>query len=324
MKETILVTGGNGSGGSYLIEYIVNNHPEVSVHVTNRWHSTTSQHNLAGVKDKINVHECDLNDMASIIRIMRIIKPTKIFNLASHANVRVCFDTPIAVLQNNIFSTANLLEAIRLECPQTIFHHCSTSEVYGNPVTGPITEDFPVAPVNPYAVSKLTQEALCYAYFKSWGLKVINTRMFAYINPRRREIFSTAFAQQVVDIENGKLDVLHHGNLDSIRTLIDVRDAMETYWIACDKCEHGVNYNIGGKDTTSVGEFLEILKSKSKVKIKSYQDPALLRPTDVTNQVPDITRFEAATHWKPRYSLEESVEFLLEHCRGPFHNNKCV
>jgi GDP-4-dehydro-6-deoxy-D-mannose reductase len=315
MQETILITGGNGSGGSYLVEYIVKTHPNVSVHVTNRWHSTTSQNNLDAVRDKITIHECDLNDLPSIIRILRKIKPDKIFNMASHANVRVCFDTPIAVLQNNIFSTANLLEAIRLECPSTVFQHCSTSEVYGNPTTGPITEDFPLAPVNPYAVSKLTQESLCFAYFKSWGVKIVTTRMFAYINPRRREIFSTAFAQQVADIERGKLKVLNHGNLDSIRTLIDVRDAMETYWIACDKCEYGVPYNIGGTNKISVGEFLEVLKSKAKVKIICRQDPNLLRPTDVTNQVPGIARFEAATGWKQRYTLEESVEFLLEHCR---------
>ena len=170
-------------------------------------------------------------------------------------------------------------------------------------------------PVNPYAVSKLSQESLVFAYYKSFGLRVIITRMFAYINPRRRELFATAFAKQVARIECGLQDILYHGNLDSLRTLIDVRDAMETYWIACDKCEIGVPYNVGGNTVISVGEFLNILCSHSKVPIICKQDPSLMRPVDVTRQVPDISKFEKCTGWKPKYSFDESVEFLLEHIR---------
>lgn len=315
MKNNVLITGISGSGGSYLAEYIVKEHPEVNVHGFARWHSTTSQKNLDSIKDKIIMHEVDMLDLASMSRALRIIKPTKIFNLASHANVRVCFDTPLAVLQNNIMSTANLLESIRLECPETIYQHCSTSEVYGNPLTFPMTEDHPLKPVNPYSVSKLSQESLVYAYFKSWNLRVVVTRMFAYINPRRRDLFATAFAHQIVQIERGERSILKHGNLDSIRTLIDVRDAMETYWIACDKCEYGIPYNIGGKDILTVGNFLEILKSKARVKIVCEQDKNLLRPIDVTKQICDTSKFDTLTRWKPRYTLEESVEFLLDHLR---------
>ena len=313
--DNILITGIVGSGGSYLAEWIVENHPEVKVHGFQRWHSTTSQYNLEAVKDKIILHEVDMLDLSSMARVLREIKPTRIFNMASHANVRVAFDTPIAVLQNNIMSTANLLEAIRLECPETLYHHCSTSEVYGNPETYPITEEHPMKPVNPYAVSKLAQEALVFAYYKSFGLRVIITRMFAYINPRRRELFATAFAKQVARIEYGLQDILYHGNLDSLRTLIDVRDAMETYWVACDKCEIGVPYNVGGNVIISVGEFLNILCSYSKVPIICKQDPGLMRPVDVTRQVPDISKFEKATSWKPKYSFDDSVKFLLDHVR---------
>src|SRR3990167_350885 len=315
VDNKVFITGINGSGGSYLAEYILNEHPEIEIHGAVRWHSTGHQNNLINIKNKITLHEIDLNDLPSIIRILHKLKPYRIFNLASHANVRVCFDTPIAVLQNNIMSTANLLEAIRLECPETLYHHCSTSEVYGNPETYPITEEHPMRPVNPYAVSKLSQEALVFAYYKSFGLRVIITRMFAYINPRRRELFATAFAKQVARIECGLQDILYHGNLESLRTLIDVRDAMETYWIACDKCEIGVPYNIGGNTVISVGEFLNILCSHSKVPIICKQDPSLMRPVDVTRQVPDISKFEKCTGWKPKYSFDESVEFLLEHIR---------
>ena len=314
-KSICLITGIQGSGGSYLAEYLVKKHPEVEVHGCARWHSTTSGANLNAIKDKIVLHECDLMDFSSLTRVLRAVKPSRIFNLASHANVRVCFDTPIAVLNNNIMLMANLLEAVRLECPEALFQHCSTSEVYGNPLIFPMTEEHPKVPVNPYAVSKLSQEALAYAYFKSWGLRIIITRMFAYINPRRRDLFASTFAHQIVQIEKGKQAVLKHGNLDSVRTLIDVRDAMETYWITCEKCQIGEAYNIGGRNILSVGDFLVLLKSHAKVKIISEQDRNLLRPIDVTRQIPDTSKFDNLTGWKPHYSLDESVEFLLDYYR---------
>ncbi|MHC4690207.1 MAG: GDP-mannose 4,6-dehydratase [Planctomycetota bacterium] len=314
-KEKILITGITGSGGSYLAEYILKHHPDVEVWGICRWHSTTSLLNISTIKDKVVVRECDLLDISSIIRTLKDCMPTKIFHLAAYANVRKCFDTPLSVVHNNIMGTANLLEAVRLICPDSIVQMCSTSEVYGNPLFTPMTEHHPIQPVNPYSVSKLTQESLGYSYYQSWGLKVVTTRMFAYINPRRTDLFATSFAKQVVDIENGKLDVLKHGNLDSVRTLIDVRDAMESYWIASEKCKFGEAYNIGGNDVISVGEFLSKLKDISTCEIVSEQDPSLLRPVDITLQIPDVSKFKEATGWKPKYNLEESVEFLLESLR---------
>jgi len=211
--------------------------------------------------------------------------------------------------------TANLLEAIRMVCPETTLQLCSTSEVYGNPKTTPMTEEHPIQPVNPYAVSKLAQESLGYSYCKSWGLNVIITRMFAYVNPRRRDLFATAFARQVIEIEKGKRDVLTHGNLESVRTLIDVRDAMRSYWLASEYCESGSAYNIGGPDILSVGEFLEKLKSRSTCEIISQQDPNLLRPVDITLQIPETQKFDSATGFKPEYSLEETIDFLLNSIR---------
>ena len=255
-------------------------------------------------------------DLSSVIRVLKKCKPTRIFHLAAYANVRKAFDTPLSVINNNIMGTANLLEAARMVCPDSIIQICSSSEVYGNPKTTPMVEDHPIMPVNPYSVSKLSQESLGYAYHKSWGMNVILTRMFAYINPRRTDLFASSFATQIAEIEAGKRDVLRHGNLDSVRTLIDVRDAMESYWVACDKCEPGVPYNIGGETVVTVGEFLDILKKYAKVQIETYQDPDLLRPVDITLQIPDTTKFYNATGWKPKISIEDSIKFLLEHCRS--------
>ena len=314
-KENVLITGITGSGGSYLAEYIVKHHPDINVFGICRLHSTTTLINIEEIKDKVTIYECDLMDISSIIRTLQKVMPSRIFHLAAYANVKKCFDTPLSVINNNIMGTAHLLEAIRLVCPDSILQMCSTSEVYGNPHNFPMTEEHPLKPVNPYAVSKLSQEALSYSYYTSWNLNVIITRMFAYTNPKRRDLFATAFAAQVAEIEQGKRETLYHGNLDSIRTLIDVRDAMESYWISCRTCDYGQVYNIGGDNILSVGEFLEILKSKAKVPIKSMQSPDLLRPVDVTRQIPDVSKFYNKTKWKPKHSLEDSVEFLLDYWR---------
>ena len=317
MTKRALITGIAGSGGSYLAEFLVNS-ANLEVHGISRWHSTTNNDNLKSVRDKVTMHECDLNDLSATIRAIEASKPDYIFHLAAHANVHVCFSNPIAVLQNNINNTINLFEAIRIVGIDPVIQFCGTSEVYGqvDPKNTPITEEHPLEPVNIYAVSKLTQEKIASSYYHSYGMKVVITRMFAYINPRRSDIFSSAFARKIVEIERGEREILTHGNLESVRTLIDVRDAMESYWVACQHCQYGVPYNIGGESVMTVGDFLDVLKKLSTSDIVSQVDPALLRPVDVTLQVPEVSRFLNVSGWKPKYTIEESVDFLLNHYRG--------
>jgi GDPmannose 4,6-dehydratase/GDP-4-dehydro-6-deoxy-D-mannose reductase len=315
--QRILITGIAGSGGSYLAEYIIGNHPEIEVHGAGRWHSTTVTDNLAAVRDKIVMHECDLADFSSILRTLEKSKPDAIFHLASHANVRASFETPLSVLNNNIMCTANLFEAVRAAKLDPLIQLCSTSEVYGivDPKYVPINEETPMHPSSPYAVSKVTQDLLGYSYFKAYQMRIIRTRMFTYLNPRRTDLFATSFARQVARIEAGMQKELVHGNLDSIRTIIDVRDAMRAYWDALMYCEPGEAYNIGGTTTISVGDFLETLVSLAKKPIPTRTDPELLRPSDVTLQIPDISKFRATTGWEPEYTFKESMTHLLDHWR---------
>jgi GDP-4-dehydro-6-deoxy-D-mannose reductase len=316
--KRVLITGVSGSGGSYLAEYILEHHPNVQVYGIARGDLIVVPKNLEKTHSKMTIQECDLNDFSSILTILKKTRPNAIFHLASNANVRASFINPIAVLDNNIRCTANLLEAIRAAEIDPIVQICSTSEVYGqvSPKDVPIKELCPLNPMSPYAVSKTTQDLLGAVYFRAYDMKIIRTRMFAYINPRREGLFATSFAMQVARIEAGIQKELLHGNLNSTRTLIDVRDAMSSYWVAIEKCCFGEVYNIGGNTIITVGEFLDILKKKAHVKIPSRLDPKLLRPTDVTLQIPDVTKFTKETGWRPKYSFEESVEFLLEHCRN--------
>ncbi len=170
-------------------------------------------------------------------------------------------------------------------------------------------------PASPYAVSKVAQDLLGYTYFVAYKMRIIRTRMFAYLNPRRIDLFATSFARQVARIEAGLQAELVHGNLDSVRTIVDVRDAMRAYWEALLHCKAGEAYNIGGTATMTVGEVLKRLIAMAKKPIPTRQDPALLRPADVTLQIPNIERFVAATGWKPEYSFDESLAHLYEYWR---------
>jgi GDP-mannose 4,6-dehydratase len=315
--KSALITGIGGSGGSYLAEYIVEHHPEVKVHGFARWHSSTSQDNLAALRGKVTVHEVDLNDFGSVIAALQEVKPDAIFHLAAHANVRASFITPQTVLSNNILGTSNMFEAIRIAKLDPLIQLCSTSEVYGQvrPDEVPIREEQPMRPASPYAVSKVAQDLLGYTYFVAYKMRIIRTRMFAYLNPRRTDLFATSFARQVARIELGLQKELTHGNLESVRTIVDVRDAMRAYWEALLHCKPGEAYNIGGTATMTVGEVLKRLIAMAKKPIPTRQDPALLRPADVTLQIPNVERFAAATGWKPKYSFDESLSHLLEYWR---------
>ena len=323
--KRVLITGIAGSGGSYLAEYIIRNHPNVEVHGISRWHSTT-QDNLELIANQVSVHECDLNDFGSILKVLQHVRPDAIFHLAAYANVRTSFITPSAVLNNNVTSTCNLFEAIRTFDINPVIQLCSTSEVYGQvkPEDIPIKENVQMQPASPYAVSKATQDLLGWTYFVSYEMLIIRTRMFAYFNPRRTDLFATSFARQVVRIEAGLQKELLHGNLDSVRTMIDVRDAMSAYWAALIHCDPGEVYNIGGTTTITVDDFLKRLISLAKTSIPTRLDPKLLRPADVTLQIPCVEKFTKKTNWKAEYNFDQSLDHLLEFWRARVKTEKML
>ncbi len=311
----VLITGVAGSGGSYLAEHILQHHPEVEVHGIARWHSVARYPDLFG--GRVTVYDCDLLDFGSVLSAVEQARPDGIFHLAAHANVRASFEIPAVVLHNNIIATSNLFEAVRHLRLDPLIQLCSTSEVYGqvDPNDVPIREDAPLRPVSPYAVSKAAQDLLGWSYFTTYGMRIIRTRMFTYLNPRRTDLFATAFARQIAWIEEGMAAELVHGNLESVRTFIDVRDAMRAYWETLVHCRPGEVYNIGGVTTMTVGECLERLIALARVPIPTRLDPALVRPKDVTLQIPCVDKFIQATGWAPRISFEESLRHLLDHWR---------
>ncbi|MEM2159943.1 MAG: GDP-mannose 4,6-dehydratase [Candidatus Nitrosotenuis sp.] len=310
------MTGINGFAGSHLADYINANHNEFEIHGTVREHSNLDS--IQQIRNNVVLHLSDLSDIESIVSILRNIQPDKIFHLAAQSMVMKSFDDPTNTFQTNITGTLNLLEAIRKTNIDPIVQICSSSEVYGkvNEDEIPIKENVSFFPVNPYGVSKVAVDRLGYQYFQSYGLRTVITRAFPHTGPRRAQIFAeSSFAKQLVDIENGKNNVVLVGNLDSVRTFLDVRDMVEAYWRSTEKCIFGEAYNIGSEMPIIMKDLLAKLVALSKVNASIKQDATLLRPNDTSYHIPDTSKFRKQTGWNPRITLEQTLTDLLDYWR---------
>ena len=313
------VTGITGFVGSHLAEYLLANHPHVEVQGLKRWRSPLD--NIQGLLNKLQLWDGDLRDLKAMIQIMGEARSDVIFHLAAQSFVPTSFNAPNDTIETNVIGTINLLEAVRYAGIDPIIHICSSSEVYGQVREDevPITEDTPLRPASPYAVSKVGEDMVGYQYFVSYGLKTIRTRMFTHTGPRRGEVFVvSAFAKQIAQIEMGlQPPTMYVGNLESVRTFADVRDAVRAYWLLTEKCIPGEVYNIGGNRTMKIGEMLDLLLSMSTWDdIKVEVSPKLLRPSDVTLQIPCIDKFVKQTGWKPEIPLEQTLQDTLDYWRN--------
>lgn len=314
----VLITGVTGFVGSHLAEYCLAQ--DVEVHGTRRWRSPMD--NLQGIVDRLELVECDLIDESSVSSAVSRSEPDYLFHLAAQSYVPSSFVAPRDTLETNVIGTLNLLEAVRRADLDPVIHICSSSEVYGQvrEEEVPITEDNPLRPQSPYAVSKVGEDLLAYQYFRSYGMKTIRTRAFTHTGPRRGSVFvASAFAKQIAEVEAGAdPPVVRVGNLESVRTWLDVRDIVRAYWLCVEKCPAGEVYNVGGDTTHTVGEMLEFLLSQSsrQEEIRVEPDPERMRPSDVTLQIPSVEKFRKATGWEPEIPFERTMVDLLDYWRG--------
>jgi GDP-mannose 4,6-dehydratase len=314
-----LITGITGFVGSHLAEFILANHPNVEIVGLKRWRSPKD--NILSIMDRVKLVDGDLRDLSSLLKLLSDSPPDFIFHLAAQSYVPTSYSAPADTIDTNVIGTVNLLEAVRILKQQPVIHICSSSEVYGQvaPSEVPIREDCPLRPVSPYAVSKVGEDMSAYMYYRAYGLKTIRTRMFTHSGARRGEVFvDSFFTKQIARIEAGLQDpVLRVGNLDSVRTFCDVKDTVEAYWLVVEKGVPGEVYNIGGSSTMTVGEMLKLALGMTthKGKIEVRVDPALIRPADVTLQIPSIAKFSTATGWKPKIPYTKTLEDMLQYWR---------
>lgn len=328
----VLITGITGFVGSHLADYVFENHPEVEIIGMTRWRSP--RENIEHIADKITLVCGDLADSYSLRKILMEYRPCVIFHLAAQSYVTYSFNVPIGTLETNIIGTVNLLEMVKTlkldSGYDPIIHVCSSSEVYGQVKEDevPIKETNQFRPASPYAVSKVGEDMLALQYWLSWKIKTIRTRMFTHTGARRGDVFAeSTFAKQIAAIETGiQSPTIKVGNLDSIRTFLDVKDAVRAYWILVSKpCTFGDVYNIGGNVTMTIGEMLnKLIQLSTRKDTKIEIDPSRLRPSDVTLQIPNISKFTKETGWTQTINFDKTLEDLLNYWRDYYRTNKMI
>jgi GDPmannose 4,6-dehydratase len=321
----VLITGICGMVGSHLTDFLLEK-TDWKIYGFTRWND--SLENLEHLSDRINKKDRiqliygDLNDLVSITNAVEISKPAYVFHLGAQSYPQTSFISPVETLQTNIIGTTNLLEALKnSRYKEAYIHVCASSEVFGKVPKEklPIDEECSFHPASPYAISKIGTDLIGRYYGEAFGMNVMTTRMFTHTGPRRGDVFSeSTFAKQVAMIEAGLQEPkIYVGNLESLRTYADVRDAVIAYYMLLTiNPIKGEYYNIGGRYTCKIGDVLNYFISKSTVKnIEIVIDQDRLRPIDADLQVPNTNKFKQHTGWEPTIPFEKTMDDLLEYWR---------
>lgn len=327
-----LITGMTGMVGSHLADYILEN-TDWDIWGLCRWRSPLDnvEHLIerANANDRVYFVNADLNDQMSLIEAAKNIKPDYVFHLAAQSYPKTSFSAPSDTFMTNILGTSNLLQALRFTDCNPVVHVCSSSEVFGRVTSDkiPIDEECSFHPASPYAISKVGTDLIGRFHAEAYGQKVVTTRMFTHTGPRRGDVFAeSSFAKQIAMIEAKQIPpIVKVGNLQSLRTFADVRDAVRAYYMLVTVNPiPGEYYNIGGNYTCKVGEMLSFLISLSPLRdvISIVVDPDRVRPIDADLQVPNTAKFKNHTGWEPKISFEQTMSDLLNYWRDRISSGK--
>lgn len=308
----VLITGINGFVGSHLAELCLKEKDEVFGLVRHR----SNLEHLEGIRDKIKLFEGSITDTASVDRVMREVKPDRVFHLAAQSYVPYSWVAPQDTMTVNVIGTTNVLESVRNFAPKARVHIASTSETYGKwdgkSYGGKITEETPLLPLSIYGASKVAADLLGYQYYKAYGLNVIRTRAFNHEGPRRgAEFVSSTFIIQALQAKLSKVKEIKVGNLDAIRDFSDVRDVVKAYKLILENGDPGEVYNIcSGKGVVIkdlLGMVLEEVFGKDN-DIKIILDPERMRPADVPVLIGDCSKLKKKIKWSNIIGLRQTVK----------------
>lgn len=329
MKERVIITGVTGFVGSHLADYILENHSNVEIYATRRYHLSRMDH-VYHIIDQINWVDCDITDPIACRKLIEKVNPSRVFHCAAESFVSPSWDHPTRYMSVNYNGTLNLLEAMRQLGCKAKFHIPGSGEEYGliYPDEIPITETTVLRPVNPYAVTKVAQDLIGYVYNQSYGSNVIRTRAFNHEGPRREKYFGIPwYAYQVAKIEIGLQEPrVLHGHIDDFRNFTHVKDMVQAYWISTDVCVPGELYLIGSDENEKEFTFrqaLEMLIDRTEFqgKIEHQEDPRYVRPTNVPRLIGDTSKFRSVSDWRPKISFETILDDTLEYWRNELRTN---
>ena len=324
-NKVAFISGITGMVGSHLADYIIKNSDWEIVGLI-RWRSPLNNisHLLESINNngRIKLVYGDLKDSISIDKAIEENKPNYVFHLAAQSFPKTSFDAPLDTMETNIQGTNRILESLRKHAPEAYIHICSSSEIFGRVSKEdlPINEECTFHPASPYAISKVGTDLVGRFYAEAFKMKVMTTRMFTHTGPRRGDVFAeSSFAKQIALAEAGYTKpIIKVGNLKSLRTIADVRDAVRAYFMLLTiNPIGGEYYNIGGTHSLEIGEILDYLISISSIKsdLKIVVDKSRLRPIDADLQVPNTIKFKNHTGWEPEISFQKTMLDLLNYWR---------
>lgn len=302
------MTGASGFAGSHLVERLASSHDLVS------WTKTEVPREVAGLGRWQTV---DLLDRDRVRAAIADLRPAAIYHCAGLPHVAESWRDTSQTLAGNVLTTEHLLDALRRARVACRILVPGSATVYAAS-DRPIVETDPIAPANPYAVSKLAQEQLALRAVAEDGLEVVVARSFNHTGARQTPAFvAPSLAKQIATIERGHVEpVIKVGNLDARRDLTDVRDVVRAYVALMQKGTSGLVYNVASGVGRSVREILDALRARSRVPVQIEVDPDRMRPNDVPVIVGDHSRLTQATGWQPAVTFDQMLDDLLAYWRA--------
>ena len=261
---------------------------------------------------------CDLLDPEQALRAVQAVRPDAVFHLAGQADVGRSWHIPQKTVEINVVAAINLLEAVRAYDPKTRLVLVGSSDEYGQlgEMGADVTEDTPLHPQTPYAVSKLAQEQMAGVYVRAYGMQICMTRSFTHGGAGQREGFLIPdFASGVARVERGLAPCMKVGNLDSRRDFTHVRDVVRAYRLIAEKGVPGEIYNVGSGVTHSAREILDKLRSMARCEVPVEQDPSRMRPSDTPVICCNHGKLTRDTGWQPELGLDAILDDVLAEWR---------
>jgi GDPmannose 4,6-dehydratase len=308
-----LITGISGQDGSYLAELLLEKRYEV--HGIIRRASTFNTNRIDHIFDKLHLHHGDVTDSNNLVKILTIVQPDEVYNLAAQSHVRVSFDEPVYTADATAIGTLRLLEGIRQSNLQnTKFYQASSSEQFGSSPP-PQDEQTPFHPRSPYACSKVFAHHTAVHYREAYDMFICCGILMNHESERRGETFVTRkITRAATRIKLGLQHELRLGNLDAQRDWGYAKDYVEAMWLMLQQPEPD-DYLIATGETHSVSEFIELVFSYLKLDWRLYVkiDDRLKRPTEVNVLQGDNSRARTKLKWQPKTSFKDLVYLMVEH-----------
>jgi GDP-4-dehydro-6-deoxy-D-mannose reductase len=268
--------------------------------------------------DGVDAYAIDLLDGPTVLEGVRALQPEVVYHLAALASVPASWERPGDTLVENALATLNLLEAVRSECPGARVLVVGSGEIYGPPETLPVTEDAPLSPQNPYAVSKAAVDLLAGMYASAHDLDIVRVRAFNHAGPRQStEYVVSALARQVAaGLEAGEDPIrVVTGNPEPRRDFTDVRDVVRAYRLLGGDSLAGA-CNVCSGNAVSVAELLDMLRQVVEREIDHVVDSARVRAHEVMEIRGSFERLRETTGWEPEIPLERTLADAVAWWRG--------